>query len=141
MCVKSPRRSSPEGKFQKEATRTCFTESWQGHTNIIGHSCPSIRIIDLVSHTTYVVCVNFKPKWQGLRFNVDSERQIFWETLMAILFLHSEFLPEICWKEIAEEILYVFCFDIWPWARTQAFRLISQLTIDFKQMNAFLRSF
>ena len=26
---------------------------------IIGHYNPSARIIDLVSHTTYVVCVNF----------------------------------------------------------------------------------
>ena len=26
---------------------------------LIGHSNPSVRIIDLISHTTYVVCVNF----------------------------------------------------------------------------------
>ena len=26
---------------------------------IIGHYNPSVRIIDLVSHTTYIVCVNF----------------------------------------------------------------------------------
>ena len=29
------------------------------HTYIIGHYNPSVRIIDLVSYTTYVVCVNF----------------------------------------------------------------------------------
>ena len=29
------------------------------HTYIIGLYNPSVRIIDLVSHTTYVVCVNF----------------------------------------------------------------------------------
>ena len=29
------------------------------HTYIIGHYNPSVRIIDVVSHTTYVVCVNF----------------------------------------------------------------------------------
>ena len=29
------------------------------HTYIIGHYNPSVRIIDLDSHTTYVVCVNF----------------------------------------------------------------------------------
>ena len=29
------------------------------HTYIIAHYNPSVRIIDLVSHTTYVVCVNF----------------------------------------------------------------------------------
>ena len=29
------------------------------HTYIIGHYNPSVRIINLVSHTIYVVCVNF----------------------------------------------------------------------------------
>ena len=46
------------------------------HTYIIGHYNPSVRIIDLVSHTTYGVCVNFIHKWRDLQFNVDSERQI-----------------------------------------------------------------
>ena len=46
-------------------------------TYIIGHYNPSVRIIDLVSHTTYVVCVNFIPKCRDLQFTVDSERQIF----------------------------------------------------------------
>ena len=32
------------------------------HTYIIGHYNPSVRIIDLVSHTTYVMCVNFRHK-------------------------------------------------------------------------------
>ena len=50
------------------------------HTYIIGHYNPLARIIDLVSHTTYVVCVNFIHKWRGLQFKVDSERQIFWGT-------------------------------------------------------------
>ena len=49
-------------------------------TYIIGHYNPSVRIIDLVSHTIYVVCVNFIHKWRDLQFKVDSERQIFWET-------------------------------------------------------------
>ena len=38
------------------------------HTYIIGHYNPSVRIIDLVSHTTYVVCVNFIHKWRDLQF-------------------------------------------------------------------------
>ena len=29
------------------------------HTYIIGQYNPSVRIIDLVSHTTYVMCINF----------------------------------------------------------------------------------
>ena len=32
---------------------------------------------DLVSHTTYIVCVNFIHKCWELQFKVDSERQIF----------------------------------------------------------------
>ena len=47
------------------------------HTYIIGHYNPSVRIIDLVSHTTYVVCVNFIHKWRDLQFKVGSKRQIF----------------------------------------------------------------
>ena len=50
------------------------------YTYVIGHYNPSFKIIDLVSHTTYIVCVNFIHKWRNLQFKVDSERQIFWET-------------------------------------------------------------
>ena len=31
-------------------------------------------------------------------------------------------MPEICWEETAEEILFVFRFDVWPGTRTLAFR-------------------
>ena len=82
------------------------------------HYNPLVRIIDLVSHATYVVCVNFMHNWLDLQFKVDSERQIFWETFNGNFIYFSEFLPEICWKEIAEEILYIFRFDVWPGTRT-----------------------
>ena len=36
-------------------------------TYIIGHYNPSVRIIVLVSHTTYVVCVNFIHEWRDLQ--------------------------------------------------------------------------
>ena len=56
---------------------------------IIGQYNPSVRFIDLVSHTTYVVFVNFIHKW---RFKVDSELQIFSEKLfIAILFTFRVF--------------------------------------------------
>ena len=45
--------------------------------NVTGHYNSSVRIIALVSHTTYVVCVNFIHKWRDLQFKVDSERKIF----------------------------------------------------------------
>ena len=69
------------------------------YTHIINHYNPSVRIIDLVSHITYVVCVNFIHKWQNLQFKVVSERQIFWETFHCSFNLLSEFSPEICWEE------------------------------------------
>ena len=88
------------------------TKSTKSHYN------PSVRIIDLASHTTYVVCVNFIHKWRALQFNVDSQRQIFWETF------HGNFIysQSLCWEDIAEEILFVFCFDVWPGARTLSLR-------------------
>ena len=98
------------------------------HTYIIGHYNPSAKIIDLVSHTTYVVCVNFIHKWRDLQFTVDSERHIFWKTFHGNFILLSEFLPEICWGEIVEEIFLYFVLDVLPGARTLAFRLISQHT-------------
>ena len=51
------------------------------HTYIIGHYNLSVRIIDLVSYTIYVMCVNFIHKWRDLQLKVDSERQI-WETFL-----------------------------------------------------------
>ena len=74
------------------------------HTYITGHYNPSVSISDLVSHTTYVVCVNFIHKWRDLQFKVDTKRQIFWETFHGSFYLLSEFLPETCWEEIAEKI-------------------------------------
>ena len=66
------------------AERQCYP--YRIHTNIIGHYNLSVRIIDLVSHTTYVVCVNFIHKWRDLQFKVDSERQIFEKLFMAAFF-------------------------------------------------------
>ena len=42
----------------------------------VGHCNSSVRIINLVSHTNYVVCVNFIHKWWDLQFKVDCERQM-----------------------------------------------------------------
>ena len=58
------------------------------HTYI--HNCIlySVRIIDLVSHTTYVVCVNFVYKWQGASYSLKStpNNRFFEKLFMAILF-------------------------------------------------------
>ena len=68
--------------FQKSAER--HSPMKYMHTYIIGHNNPSVRIIDLVFHTTYVL---HSYIWRDLQFKVDSEPQIFFEKLvMAILF-------------------------------------------------------
>ena len=40
-------------------TLTLVRQFFLAKTYIIGHYKPSVRIIDLVSHSTYVVCVHF----------------------------------------------------------------------------------
>ena len=40
-----------------------FERGRSRHTYLIGHYNPSVRIIDLVSQTTYVVCVILMHKW------------------------------------------------------------------------------
>ena len=103
------------------------------HTYIIGHYNPSVRIIDLVSHTTYVMRVNFIYKWRYLQFKVGSERQIFWETFNGNFILLSEFLPEICWKEIAEEILFVF--RLWCQDNYLVFHTTYVMSVNFYMSN------
>ena len=80
-------------------------------THIIDHYNPLVRIIDLFSNTTYVVCVNSIYKWRDLQFKVDSKRQIFWETFSwQVLFtLKSSWQKWGKWEEIAKEILFLFC--------------------------------
>ena len=113
--------------IQKYIRMSTVLPTYIHNTYITGHYKPSVRIIDLVSHTTYVVCVNLIHKWRDLQFKVHSERQIFLRETFHGNFIYSqEFVPEICWEKIAAEKLFVFCFDVWPVARTLAFRLISQ---------------
>ena len=83
------------------------------YTYIIKHYNPSVRIIDPVSHTNYVVCVNFIHKWRDLQFKVDSEQQIFLRNFSWQFYLLSELLPEICWEEIAKEIRISFWCLAW----------------------------
>ena len=50
---------------------------------LIDHYNPPVRIIDLVSYTTYVARVKVANKWRDLQFIVESERQIFEKFFMA----------------------------------------------------------
>ena len=87
----------------------------------------------IASHNTHVVCLNFiRECRRDLQFNVDSERQIFFEKLFhGKFYLLSEFFQEISADfEIAEKIFFfIYCFDVWLGIRTRALRLISQHTI------------
>ena len=66
------------------------------HTYIIGHYNPSVRIIDLVSHTTYVVCVNFLYI-SGGTYSLKLTPNDRFEKLFHGNFIYSQsFWPEIC---------------------------------------------
>ena len=93
------------------------------HTYIIAHYNPSVRIIDLISHTTYVMCVNFKQQRCDLQIKVNSERQIF-EKLFIAIFIYSHSFYQ---KSVKKYLLY-FVFNFWPRARILALRVISQHT-------------
>ena len=72
----------------------------------IGHYNRSVRIIDLVSHTTYVVCVNFYTEVAGSTvLKVDSKRQIFlrnfsWQFLFTLKVFARNLLRESHRKNI-----------------------------------------
>ena len=59
---------------QVESKKLSISDIGWKNTYIIGHYNPSFRIIDLFSHTTYIMCVNFIHKWRNLQTKVDSER-------------------------------------------------------------------
>ena len=46
-------------------------------TYIIGHYNPSVKVINIVSHTTHAVCVNFIHKWQDLQFKKSTPNNKF----------------------------------------------------------------
>ena len=73
------------------------------YTYINGSYNPSVRIIDLVSHTNYVVCVTFIHKWRDLQFKVDSELQVFWETFHGNI-IYSQ---TICQKSVERKLSQV----------------------------------
>ena len=82
------------------------------HTYIIGYYNPSVRIIDLVSHTTYVVKnVNFINKQRELQFKVDCELQIFFEKLfMASLFTVTSFCQKSAERKSPKKYFFFFSY-------------------------------
>ena len=64
------------------------------------------------SHHLYCVCVNFVHDRRDLQLNVDCERQKILRNFFMTGLLISEFLPEICWEEITEEIFPFFSYYV-----------------------------
>ena len=80
--------SNSSQSIRMSTVSICVSTVLPIHNYIIGHYNHSVGIIDLVSHTTYVVCVNFIYNcWVLLQFKFDSERQIFWETIQGSFYL------------------------------------------------------
>ena len=100
------------------------------HTHIIGHRNPSVRIIDLVSHTTHVVYVNFIHKWRNLQFKVNFERQIFWETLV------FSFLPKNVNFILKNPTICLFLKNVSPSKRAICF-ILNNLHIPMVEGIAF----
>ena len=89
------------------ARRNFVHISYYVHTYIHSWPLQSFSLdYNLVSHTTYVVCVNFVYEARNLHFEVDYKRQIFFEksylSCMAIIFP----LQSFCQKKVAGEIFY-----------------------------------
>ena len=87
------------------------------HTYIIGHYNPSVRIVGLVSHTTYVVCVNFIHKRRDLQFKVDFEQQIFEKLFMAIFIYSQSFCQKSAERKSPKKyfLYFVLIFGLGPW--------------------------
>ena len=60
------------------------------HTYIIDHQNPSMRIIGLVSHTTYVGYVNFIHKWRGTYSLKSTPKDKFFEKLFMAVLIYSQ---------------------------------------------------
>ena len=114
------------GLALREWSYLCSAFSWYAY--MIGHYNHSVSIIDLVSHTAYVMCVHFIHKWRDLQFIVDSERKFFEKLFMAIFIYSQSFCQKSAERKSPKKYLLYFCFDVWPGARTLALRLISQHT-------------
>ena len=97
------------------------------HTNLIGHYNPSVRIINLVSHITFVVCVLIlfiSVRTYSLK-STPNDRSFFWETFHGNFLIYSQSSCQKFAETKSPKKYFVFYFDIWPRARTLALLLIS----------------
>ena len=87
------------------------------HTYIHNWSLqPFSQDYDLVSHTPYVVCVNFKYEGRDLRCKVDSEWQIFEKVFTAILLTFRVFDRNLQRGSRRRIIFHIsFCWKYLTW--------------------------
>ena len=88
------------------------------HTYKIDHYNPSVRIIDLISHTTMLCVLILDISGRTYSLKSGSRTTDFLEKLfMAILF------AILCWEEITEEILFLkFFFWCLAWGSNPDFK-------------------
>ena len=85
------------------------------HTYIIGHYNPSVRVIDLVPHTTYALYFNFIHKWRNLQFKVDSEGQILRNFSWQFLFTLRVFARNLLRRNPRRNIFFHISFCCLTW--------------------------
>ena len=103
-----------------------LTRQQNDNTYIIGHYNPSGLFSQFF--TPLMLCVLILYISGGTYGLKSTPNDGFFGELFMAIFIYSQ---RFCLKsadEIAEELSFVFCFDVWNGARTLAFRLISQHT-------------
>ena len=98
-------------QFNGDSEQQIFEKLFLWHTCIVGHYNPSVRIIDLFSHTTHVVCINFKRKRQDLQFNGDSEQQVFEKLFSWHTRIIGYYNPSVKIIDLVSHTSYVVCID------------------------------
>ena len=112
MCL----TSTPNDRFLRNIFMAEFLSEIYIHTYIIGHYKPSVRILDLVSHTTYTVCVKFIYKKRDLQFELDSERQIFEKHFLGRFIYSQNFCQKSAESKSPKKYFFIhisFCYLIW----------------------------
>ena len=108
---------------------TYFTKTFRlvSQKYIICHCNPSVRIIDLVSRTTYIVWywLYIRDGTYGLKATPND--RCFEQHFMAILFTFRDFARNLL-RGSRRRKIFVFYFNVWPGALTVPLRLISQHT-------------
>ena len=101
------------------------------HTYLIMHYQPSVRIMSLVSYTTYVACINFIHEWRTIDFLSNFSWQFY-------LLLQS-FCQKSVERQWPKKSFFILRYVryVWPRVWIVASRLICQHD-HFKNMTRFI---